>query len=91
MWDNQYEPPESIFDGLEPAIFLVFIVAMFAIIPFTPLSPFEGREASALDQLAGVNTRETEIRNAVVPAATRFTAKRLQQVEVLVETAPVTR
>lgn len=55
MWDNKYEPPDSIFDEIEPVACTVFLIAVFAVILFTPLSPFSNRDQSALDQLAGVN------------------------------------
>jgi hypothetical protein len=62
MWTEKYEPPESIFDEIEPVACTVFLIALFAIILFTPLSPFAGREQSALDQLAGVNAPAGEIK-----------------------------
>lgn len=81
MWDNKYEPPKSIFDEIEPVACTVFLIALFAIIPFTPLSPFADREQSSLDQLAGVNMRATEAR--IIDQ--RYLASRMKQVDAQVD------
>ncbi len=87
MWNNKYDPPKSIFDEIEPVACTVFLIALFAIIPFTPLSPFSDREPSALDQLAGVNTRATETR--IIDQ--RNLTMRVKQAKANADSSPIVR
>lgn len=64
MWNNQYDPPPSLFDKIEPVAYTVLVIAFLIIIPFTPLSPFSGRDRSALDQLVGVNALPDNVTSA---------------------------
>lgn len=75
------------FDEIEPVACAVFLIALFAIIPFTPLSPFSGRDHSALDEVAGVNlqTKEARVINQ------RSAAGRMKQVETNIQFTPVIR
>lgn len=91
MWDNQYEPPETMFDSLEPAISVILVIATLAIIPFTPLSPFQGREPSALDQFVGINVSGTAAKMAPVRSASGSADRVLQQAETPVEASTIAR
>ncbi len=88
MWEHQPEPKKTIYDALEPVASIILIIATLAIIPFTPLSPFQGRETSALDQLAGINVQATDARMAAARVTPSPDLRRIQQAETPVE-APV--